>query len=91
MTVTAGQNYLSAAKTAVAVSTEVLATNDSHAAEATTADDETTRTVDEDWVIVTGEPLPTQTSTSGPCIKRVLSPWGPIELVAAVGIVVRRW
>ena len=73
MTITAGQKYLSAAKTAIAVSTEVSATNNAHAAEATTADDETTCTVDEDWVIVTGEPLPTQTSTSCPCTKRALS------------------
>ncbi|KAH7174138.1 uncharacterized protein B0J16DRAFT_387963 [Fusarium flagelliforme] len=62
VTVTAGQKYLSAAKTAIAASTEASATNDAHAAEATTADDETASTVDEDLVIVTGETSPTQTS-----------------------------
>ncbi|RGP74005.1 hypothetical protein FSPOR_1699 [Fusarium sporotrichioides] len=86
VTVTAGQKYLSAAATAIAASTEASTTSDAQSAKATTTDGEATSTVDEDVIIVTGEASPTATSTSGACAKRVLSVWGLVGLVAAIGL-----
>ncbi|KAG8666672.1 hypothetical protein FPOAC1_011483 [Fusarium poae] len=84
--VTAGEKYLSAAKTAVAASIEASATDESQSAKMTTASDEATSITDEGLIIVTGEASPTETSTSGAYAKRVLSVWGLVGLVAAVSL-----
>ncbi|KAM0227697.1 hypothetical protein ACHAPO_011343 [Fusarium lateritium] len=88
VTVTAGEKYLSAAKTAVAASIEASATSDAQSAKATTASDEATRTDDQDIVVMSVEasPTETETSTSGACAKRVLSVWALVGLVATVGL-----
>ncbi|RGP69270.1 hypothetical protein FLONG3_7906 [Fusarium longipes] len=65
VTVTAGQKYILAAKTAIADSTEASATSDAEAAKATIADDKASNTVDENLIIVTGEGSPTATATGG--------------------------
>ncbi|KAF4333311.1 hypothetical protein FBEOM_12897 [Fusarium beomiforme] len=90
VTVTAGQKYLLAAKTAA--STEATATGDvsgtAKVVVATTAQAGTTRTssVDEDLVTVTGEATTTQTSSSGACTRRVLSFWVAVGLATCMAL-----
>lgn len=88
VTVTAGQEYLLATKTAA--STAATVTSDvsglAQAAEATATQAVTTRinSADEDLIIVTGEATSTTTSGSGTCTSRALSLWAAVGLVVAV-------
>jgi hypothetical protein len=86
VTVTAGQSYLLAAKTAA--STEATPTSDvsgtAKAVEATTAGGDRTSTVDEDVITVTGEASSTTTSSNSAGSTRALSLWAAVGLAAAV-------
>ncbi|KAF0637153.1 hypothetical protein FPSE5266_04387 [Fusarium pseudograminearum] len=81
VTVTAGQEYLSAAKTDVAASTEASTTSDTQPARETITGDESNK---KDVITLEGKASPTEVTASGACAKRVLSLWGLVGLVAAV-------
>ncbi|KAK2688857.1 hypothetical protein QWA68_012100 [Fusarium oxysporum] len=86
VTVTAGQSYLLSAKTAA--STEATATSDvsgtANAAKATTSAGETTSTMDDAVITVTGEASSTTTSSNGAGTRRALSLWAAVGLAATV-------
>ncbi|CAF3496245.1 unnamed protein product [Fusarium graminearum] len=82
VTVTAGQKYLSSAKTTVAASTEAYTTRDAQPAKETITGGEP---IKKDVITLEGKASPTETTASGACAKRVLSLWGLVGLVAAVG------
>ncbi|KAL5585682.1 hypothetical protein FOVSG1_013374 [Fusarium oxysporum f. sp. vasinfectum] len=90
VTVTAGQEYLLAAKTAA--STEATVTSDvsgtARAAEATTTRAATTSTssVDGNLITVAGETTSTKTSSSNACTRFVLSLWAAVGLVAVMAM-----
>ncbi|KAJ9415050.1 hypothetical protein QL093DRAFT_2452767 [Fusarium oxysporum] len=86
VTVTAGQSYLLSSKTAA--STEATATSDvsgtANAAKATTSAGETTSTIDDGVITVTGEASSTTTSSNGAGTRRALSLWAAVGLAATV-------